>query len=512
MTPNRRIVTVAIFGSVCLTGIAAIIVWWKLGTNPAGAVKAKPQCAHWCIRRCCQLRGIPVEMPTITRLLPPDERGHSLLQLAEVFEKIGIGTEGRRETFERIAAGGLPCIARLRNPDHFVVVSVVEKDRVHVFDGCGHKRAMPAEAFRERWGGEILCLGPRLNDGPLPAYIPRASHRAPCIEFETLLVDKGTLPAVEKPVVFRYPFRNTGLADLVIEEVHADCECIETQKPQRAIPPGGQSAIELLYTVDRRRSAFFHSAVVATNDSRVPKILLTAAGYNPIHISIEPPKLDLGDIVCGRPHSTTCFLRYSGDWADFEVEEVTSSVEGTTLLQHSCSKPELPLVRRFYPDAPKNLQLPQDTRILRLSFSPPEGVLGRIEGTISICTNVKGYEELVVPVTARVVTPVRCYPDVLYFGEVSPNDDLRQTVTLVSTVGEAFQIDAVQPGDSDLQCTFSPSVVQRETTIEFAATGSGALRLAGKSVQIRGRLVNSGDELSLVLSVAAWERPELQNE
>ena len=51
---------------------------------------AAPQCGHWAILRCCELLGVPIEMQTIIKLLPPSKNGASMLELRDVFRRIGL--------------------------------------------------------------------------------------------------------------------------------------------------------------------------------------------------------------------------------------------------------------------------------------------------------------------------------------------------------------------------------------------------------------------------------------
>lgn len=491
-------------GSAC--ALAAGIVW--IGRAPerleASTETPGPQCAHWSVLRCCELLGAQVEMPTILKLLSYREGGHNMLELAEVLGKIGFDTEGRRETFETMATGGFPCIAHLEDPDHFIVISGVERDRIHLFDGRGRRTTRPANAFQSHWSGKVLYVRREPSGGPLPAFAPQASQPGPRIQFDTLFVDKGDVPATGEPVPFVYPFRNVGDVDLVIGEIHPSCKCIKAEKPEGPVPPTGEGTIRLFYYVEARGGSFYHNALLETNDLRAPLVKLKAAGNANTGVTVVPRRLDLGRVVAGRPKVGVCFVNYSGDWEGFAVEKVTSTLEGAEFTSYSTE--DLDRARRWWPDARGDVSVSPGTRVVELSFDPPMRVSGKIERRIHIHTSVEGYERISLPVVARVIGPVRVLPGVLSFGEVLPEEKVQKTVTLLAMVDQPFRIVAVEPNNSDLQCTFPTSRVNGQAEIQFVANGSAAIKLAGTTVQIRVGLVDAGQECALSLPLSAWKR------
>ena len=108
------------------------------------------QCAHWSILRCSQLLGVPVSMDYLTRRLPYREKGHSMLHVSKVLREIGFETEGRRETLHSLQNQTFPCVVHLTNPDHYVVVSAIDNQYVHVFDGDGHRIARDRVNFEKQ--------------------------------------------------------------------------------------------------------------------------------------------------------------------------------------------------------------------------------------------------------------------------------------------------------------------------------------------------------------------------
>ncbi len=270
-----------------------------------------PQCGHWAILRCCQILGVPVQMKTLLEWLEPDEQGHHMLALSQTLRRIGLHTEGRKEQFDALKAGPFPVIAHLE-PNHFVVVTLVNDSHIFLFDGSGRRRALRFSEFSRQWTNKILRVWRDPRDGVLPKSRLRGK-KAPCILFETLLQDKGEIRRGEENVKFVFPFVNAGDADLIVQKVHVKCSCLENQKPTKPILPGGQGKITLVYKVTAGSGQFSHEALVKTNDPATPLIKLTAGGNTNTAVKFGPSDLNLGRVVCGETKTATWHIRYTGD-------------------------------------------------------------------------------------------------------------------------------------------------------------------------------------------------------
>jgi hypothetical protein len=191
------------------------------------------QCAHWSVFRCCQLLGVPIGMDYLIEKLPYQEQGHSMLQMSDVLQEIGFQTEGRQETLNTIDKITFPFIAHLKNPNHYVVVSAIDKKYVHVFDGNGLRTARERGSFEKDWSGHLLLVHKPSSATRLPAFLPNPDKNNPSVVFDCLIRDLGTVPVVGKPVTFHYSLRNVGNADLIIEEIRPDCYCIKHKKPDK---------------------------------------------------------------------------------------------------------------------------------------------------------------------------------------------------------------------------------------------------------------------------------------
>lgn len=157
---------------------------------PRGAPQTA-QCAHWCVRRCCELLGAPVELPTIMERLPPREGGHSMLEMAQLLRDIGFQVDGLNETIESILSKPTPRIVHLADPDHFVVVVGATPERVHLFDSEGRRTSRPVKDFLQKWTGRSLLVRRAEPLIALPAFtsVEPKDERLPRIQFETLFTE-----------------------------------------------------------------------------------------------------------------------------------------------------------------------------------------------------------------------------------------------------------------------------------------------------------------------------------
>jgi ABC-type bacteriocin/lantibiotic exporter with double-glycine peptidase domain len=78
-----------------------------------------------------------------------------MLELRNVFRRIGLKATGRRETIEGLIKGSYPAIAHL-DSNHFVTVSMADDKVVRFFDGSGRAKTMKLSDFGKEWDGTLL--------------------------------------------------------------------------------------------------------------------------------------------------------------------------------------------------------------------------------------------------------------------------------------------------------------------------------------------------------------------
>ncbi len=450
---------------LALLGGAAFLLFYRSNffESPMLAELDRPQCAHWSILRCCQLLGVPVEMETILEKLPNDSRGHSMEQIDGILHEIGFETEGRSETFEHLRSGLFPRIAHFTKPDHFVVVSAVDDRYVHIFDENGRRTALERAAFENRWSGSSLAVHKPEGAPPLPLFWPLPNQPAPCVQFDSLTCDLGTVPVAGEPIAFAYSFRNVGNESLVIEKIHPGCSCIESQKTEGEIQPGEKGEIKLQYQVQANTGPFFHEIYVQTNDPRVPVFTLTASGWSGVEVLVQPLQVLWNDAVDGNEKTIRCFVKYTGDRRDFQITPEDNDLRGAELVDFKLSPIDEKSLKEIFPELTLPALKYDKIHILELVVKP-KGVVGdKISGTITLKTNIAGYEQFVLSVRGTICEPYRIFPEVLSLKEAKQVE-----LMLFSRLEEPWEVKRLhhEGGDVEIPWTFEKTG-SKEQTLHF---------------------------------------------
>jgi Protein of unknown function (DUF1573)/Peptidase C39 family len=274
-----------LFGLAWVGAVAFALGWFgassPLAQSGVAVPEASTQCAHWCIARCCALRGIAIDISSIIDLLPVKPGGHSFREIMDVMAKLGLETEARRETIQEIVKRGErgPWIAHLTDPAHFVVVTGIGGAVVHIFDGNGQRRIQRIEDFERRWSGNAMFVRGRVSATGAPSAVNVLSAPLPIAQFDSLIIDMGSTNGSQDGVHFDFEVENVGTAPLVIGRVQTDCSCVDVDSPLAPVLPGGRASITLRFNVPKKRGVFAHNAIVETNDPNRPVLQLLAIGY-----------------------------------------------------------------------------------------------------------------------------------------------------------------------------------------------------------------------------------------
>lgn len=481
--PPRRHVLMLLTVTGLVTSITVPLIA-KTSASASGSTfdPAKPQCGHWAIMRCCELLGVPIEMKTIVKLLPPKEDGASMLDLRKVLGRIGLKSLSKRETSAGLVGGSLPAIAHLGG-DHFVTVSAADDEVVRFFDGGGRVAAMTVSKFEKEWTGAMLLVQRENRTVPLPSFANRRRRKRPCIEFDKLIIDKSDVRWNGEPITYEFSVRNTGEIPLVIQDIKTNCRCLGTESPDEPIAPGGMSTIALKYSLKEGQGSFKYEALVRSNDPSLPLVKLTAAGNTDVRVQITPKYVYLGRIVPGQTKTATVSVHFTGDFP-LEIGEISCEKKQVKVVHNILSQE---LARQFRHGMTSGEELAwtmRNTHVLQITYEAGTDDIGKTAiDTVVIHTNIDGFEEISVPVYARVVNPVGLYPSVLVFGDVQPDEVVTRTIEVVALDGRAFQIVSVNAGDIEIDYFTLPGFANRKT-LEFSAKGATLLRLSDASLEI----------------------------
>ena len=114
---------------------------------------------------------------------------------------------------------------------------------------------------------------PPVVDQPVAAEQPvDPNAKYPVITFDKMEHDFGTIDQ-SAPVEHVFKFKNTGEADLVIQDAKGSCGCTVPEYPKQAIKPGGSGEIKVSFNPQGRPGTQMKNVTVKTNTAGGTDIL-----------------------------------------------------------------------------------------------------------------------------------------------------------------------------------------------------------------------------------------------
>ena len=509
---KKKYVMVAVVGTSFALCAAVVVVVGVLKVRNAADTReadlGRPACSHWCVYRCSRMLGAPVDMDEVLRLLPPRATGHSLREVRDALRQIGLEANGCQESYDAFLEGEFPCIVHLKDPDHFVFAMERTRGGIRAFDASGYRRRLEDEAVAKRWSGGLLRVKRMPTCLALPQFRDRAALDAPCLQFETLHVDKGDIPISAPVVSFVYPFVNCGRQPLIIKRVQTDCRCLEVKEPSDPIGPGGHGEIVLKYNAlaSRARGVFQHEAIVESNDPTYPILPLCASGNADARVTFAPAKIDLGDVVSGGSATGMCFVYYRGEDCDsFAIDACRCSLPGvhTDVINgahYQASGATIPGV--LLADSSSHV------RVIRLTIATSVDVAPGTElsGTLDFQTNVEGVGSLSVPVRGRIVPRVSAAPNPMNFGELrDPAHGVRSAyVTLRSATGKNIRVLRAKCPRSGDSLSYSVEYRQGSAMVKVTCDEAVALRNHKSEVVFEVHIEGEEQPVSVPVKLYVW--------
>ncbi|MBP7512675.1 MAG: DUF1573 domain-containing protein [Bacteroidia bacterium] len=90
------------------------------------------------------------------------------------------------------------------------------------------------------------------------------AETAPIMTFAENIHDFGTLVDGEV-VTYKFKFKNTGNADLIISNASASCGCTIPSYPKEPIIPGGEGAIDVQFNSSGKVGTFDKNVTITSN-------------------------------------------------------------------------------------------------------------------------------------------------------------------------------------------------------------------------------------------------------
>lgn len=363
--------------------------------------KTKPQCGQYVVYYICQLHGVPLAMKDVCRMMPPKEKGESMLDLKQTLQRIGFNVRGKKLTWDELVKETFPII--LHTPEHFIVLEKLSKKYCGILNGDGHREYLPTEMLKKRWTGYALSM--RIPTGQiLPKYQPRHKDDEPRLCFNTLFCDIGEIEKEDKEAIFEFQFTNKGKGDLIIKRVFASCGCIKKIiYPNDSIKPGISSNIKIIYDLKHEFGAFGKIITVVSNDPINPEIRLNVAGIASQALYVSPKFVRMRNVEVGKIVTKTVYIRYSGkkrfeirpnittDIRSLNVEAITATDEMISSIWKDSE-----LLGRINEKEKNNFYF------LELTYQPSIEDVGENEGAVTLITNLLKHPVIKVQIKTNV--------------------------------------------------------------------------------------------------------------
>jgi hypothetical protein len=143
---------------------------------------------------------------------------------------------------------------------------------------------------------------------------------------------------------------------------------------------------------------------------------------------------------------------------------------------------------------------PANTHLVQIGFRGELRQIGQtVRTNIVVGTNIPGYRRITVPISAHVVQPVLCCPNVVSFGNVNAASRLENTVSILPLDNEPVRIVSVDTGDDEMRCSAGESPFHNAVELRFSCAGAAALRLSGRNCQVKLAVGKAAAPLTLKL-------------
>lgn len=259
-----------------------------------------------------------------------------------------------------------------------------------------------------------------------------AEAKRSVMKVDSPIHDFGKVPEGKK-VSHDFVVRNTGNADLIIQQIVPACGCTAASSDGNTISPGAESAIH----VELDTSGFSGKSVktirLITSDLDSPSTTLTMTGEIEPNVTVEPSSVNFGEI------SKT-------EIADKKAEVVVRTRPGSGI--------KLGNVRSFSRSVKVEELGGSDTE-KRLAISLlPVAALGEVRDRVMVEAIGGDRVAINVPVFGSVKGSLRLKPGIVSFGIIEGDRVLERTVKLENKGNQPVSVKSLTSSDPALSVTY----------------------------------------------------------
>ncbi len=254
------------------------------------------------------------------------------------------------------------------------------------------------------------------------AHAADPSSGAPVAKAPETSFQFGSVPQGTK-VVHDFDIRNEGNAELLIQRVTASCGCTATTVSSRTIAPGGVEKLHMEFDTAGFSGSKTKTVEVVTNDAERPELVFSLKGVVEPGVSVEPTRLEFGEIV---PSSSPSDRR-----KQFSVQlKARTDISVASVKSYSPHVSVSPVGNGTY--------------VVELSPDIPRG---EFRDRVIVEFEAGKIQPVNVPVTASVRRDLRLVPGTVSFGVIQGTTPIERRVKLENSSNRPITFNLLSPKD-----------------------------------------------------------------
>lgn len=207
---------------------------------------------------------------------------------------------------------------------------------------------------------------------------------APSLVADPAEYDCGVLDG-DTTVAFLFTLRNEGDENLHVSDVDPACGCTSVFLPDSTVPPGGSLPLTGTFSSRKMEGEVRKTVSLTTDDPRRPRAILLVRAWVLRDLTWSPKTVRFLGVREGEGAERTVLFR-PGRGVPFTITGIRAPAERYEIAEAEGERP--------------------GDRIVRILLRP--GVeAGTLNDTILVSTDVKGKEEIAIPVAGKIHPPSR---------------------------------------------------------------------------------------------------------
>ena len=277
-----------------------------------------------------------------------------------------------------------------------------------------------------------------------PAQVKEAKN--PEIQFQEDFFDFGKIEQ-QKSVSHIFKFKNTGNADLVINDLKSTCGCTAALVTLKVIPPGETGEIKVTFSSKNFQGEVKRSVFVSSNDPKNSKVILNIKSFVQAFLEVKPKFINFGSLKKGEAISRSLTVKNLTN-APVTIKEVKSEVKDLKIG-----------------DFEKEIN-PEEETIINLTLNPTT-LLQDLLGNIEITANQHPDEKLIIPVSGRIIGDIILMPENIYFGMLKKSEKSEQKIKITNNSDKTLKLLEVKSSLEFIKPGFNGDAILPKKSLEL---------------------------------------------